>query len=183
MFKWILRLAALAVLTVLGLFFYGGTVPEHHVAVVSARFAQPPAAVWDALTDVTRFPEWRSDLATVEQLPAEGTHRRWRETGDFGTLTIEVVESDPPRRLATTLLFAADEGPDFTGSWIWDLRPEGTGTLVTLTEDGRIHNRIFRALAHTVMGYQSTQEKYLRDLGRRLGDEIEPLRGPVTMGD
>jgi len=183
MLKWILRLAVVAVLLVLGLFFYGGSVPDRHVASVSARYAQPPEALWAALTDVMRFPEWRGDLKSVELLTDVDGHRRWREVGDWGTLTFEVIESEPPRRLATAILYAADEKPDFSGSWIFELSPDGAGTRLTITEDGRIHNQIFRGLAATVMGYQSTQERYLKALGKTFGEEVAPLRGAVTVGD
>jgi uncharacterized protein YndB with AHSA1/START domain len=183
MLKWILRLAVLLVLLVLGLFLYGGSVPEHHVSKVSARFAQPPEALWAVLTDVQHFPDWRGDLKTVEPLPATGGHRRWREVGDYGTLTLEVTESEPPRHLATTIVYAADEKPDFSGAWIFDLQPDGTGTRLTVTEDGRIHNQIFRGLAHSVMGYQTTQESYLKALGRKFGEDVVPVHGAVTVSD
>ena len=183
MFKWLLRLVVLLVVVAVVAVYYGGTVPEHHQSVVSARYAQPPEAVWAVLTDVMAFPTWRKDLDRVEPLPDANGHRRWREHGDYGTLDLEVTESEPPRHLATTILYAATDDPDFSGSWIYDLEPDGPGTRLTITEDGRIHNRVFRALAHTVMGYQSTQEEYLRTLGRKLGEDVEPVRGAVTVGD
>jgi uncharacterized protein YndB with AHSA1/START domain len=183
MFKWLLRVAALLVALALGLFAYGGCVPEHHVSVVSARYATAPAAIWAALNDVPHFKDWRIELEHVEALPDIDGRPHWREQGDFGTLELHVTESEPPRHLATQLIFAAHEEPDYSGSWIFDLAPDGAGTRVTLKEDGHIHNRFFRSLAHVLVGYQSTQEQYLRALGRKFGEEVEPERGAVGLGD
>ena len=182
MFKWILRLLAVLVLAVLGLFVYGGFVPAHHVASASARYKQPPEVVWAALADVQHFREWRGDLKSVEKLPDVDGRPHWRETGEFGTLEMKVTESDPPNRMATELVYAAGEKPDFTGAWTYELKEDGDGTRLTLTERGAIHNRLFRGLAHLFFGYHSTQEEYLQALGRKFDEYVLPERGEVSFG-
>ncbi len=183
MLKWILRLLALLVLAGLGLFFWGRTLPGRHVAPVSARYARAPADVWNVLADPQRFPEWRSDLERVELLPDPQGRSAWREHGDYGELAMLRSEADPPRRMVVDILVDPAATPDFSGRWIFELVPDGDGTRVTITEDGRIHNPLFRAMASLFLGYQSTATAYLRALGGRFGETVEPLAGEVEFPD
>jgi len=181
MLKWLLRLIALLVLAGLGLFLWGRTLPEHHVAPVSARYARPPAEIWELVADPKRLPEWYPDISKVTRLPDRDGKPCWlEETGD-GPLTVVHSEVRPPQRLVTELVFGTDEKPDFSGRWIFELVPDGAGTRLTLVEDGRIHNPLFRALAHAVFGYQSTSEAWLKALGRHFGEDVVPERGEVVL--
>jgi len=56
----------------------------------------------------------------------------------------------------------------------YELRPDGAGTLLTITERGFVKNVIFRALARYVFTHHRTLEQYLRTLGRRFGVEVKP---------
>jgi uncharacterized protein YndB with AHSA1/START domain len=180
MFKWILRLLALLILAGLGLFFWGRTLPEHHVASVSARYARAPADVWNVLADPQRFPEWRPDVKSVELLPDAQGRAAWREQGDYGELALVRAEADPPRRMVLEIVADPGAEPDFSGRWIFELVPDGSGTRVTITEDGRIHNPLFRSVASLIAGYQSTATAYLRALGTRFNETVEPVPGEVT---
>ena len=180
MFKWTLRLLALFILAGLGLFFWGRTLPEHHVASVSARYARAPADVWNVLADPQRFPEWRPDVKTVELLPDPQGRSAWREHGDYGELAMVRAEADPPRRMVLEIVADPGAEPDFSGRWVFELVPDGSGTRVIITEDGRIHNPLFRSVASLVVGYQSTAVAYLRALGTRFNETVEPVPGEVT---
>ena len=81
------------------------------------------------------------------------------------------MEEVPPSRLVTRI---ADEELPFGGSWTFELRPDGAGTLLTITERGFVKNVIFRALARYVFTHHRTLEQYLRTLGRRFGVEVKP---------
>lgn len=183
MFKWILRLLALAVLAGLGLFLWGRTLPERHVATVSATFARPAADLWNVLADPQRYPDWYPEVERVTLLPDRDGLPCWRETGRHGTFTVVRREADPPRRLVVELVHEPGERPDVTGSWIVELTPDGPGTRVTVIEDGRVHNPLFRALAAAWFGYQDTAAGWLVALGRRFGEDVTPRRGEVVFLD
>jgi uncharacterized protein YndB with AHSA1/START domain len=149
----------------------GATLPRAHVASRTARFAQAPAALWPVLTDPEGMPTWRTDVKTVERLPDRDGRLVWRESGGERPLTFEVVEARAPFHLVTRI---ADKDLPFGGSWTYELRPEGAGTLVTITENGEVHNVLFRFMARFVFGYTGTMDAYLTALGKRFGETVVP---------
>ena len=86
---------------------------------------------------------------------------------------IEVVEERPHARRVTRI---ADDKLPYGGRWICELAPDGSGTLLTITEDGFIKNPVFRFLSKTVFSTASTIEKFMHDLGTQLGTPavVEP---------
>jgi len=160
--------AFLLVVLVAGLF-----VPVAHRASVSERVEGAPEEVWKAMTDPEDFPEWRPGVYEVvmEASGPEGPER-WVEKGPTGSLTLEVVEREAPVRL---VLRIADGDLPFGGTWTYELEARNGGTAVTITEEGEIHNPLFRFVAHFLLGYDATMKDYLAGLERRMsGREGEP---------
>jgi hypothetical protein len=73
--------------------------PVAHTAERTAEISAPAERVWAALTDVAAFPEWRPDVASVDQLPDE----TWREHGKNGVITYHVTAAEPPSRLVVRI--------------------------------------------------------------------------------
>ena len=169
--RWVLGIGGLLVLIVLIVCAIGYMLPKSHVASASARFAAPPDSIWASLTDVPALPRWRPGLSRVELLPDENGHRGWREFGKNDAITYRVVESVPPRRLVTRI---ADKNLPYGGSWTYDLSPDGSGTRLTITENGEIYNPIFRFVSRFVLGYTSTMDGVLRALGAKHGGNVSP---------
>ena len=169
--RWVLLIAGLLVAVVLIVCAIGYMLPKSHVASASARFAASPDSLWTSLTDVAAFPKWRPALARVELLPDENGQRGWRELGNHDAVTYRVVESVPPRRLVTRI---ADKNLPFGGSWTYDLAPDGSGTRLTITENGEVYNPIFRFVSRFIMGYTATMESVLRALGSKHGETVTP---------
>lgn len=48
--------------------------------------------------------------------------------------------------------------------------PDGSGSRLTITENGEIYNPVFRFVSRYVIGQTSTIDKYLTDLAPRLGE-------------
>ena len=64
-FKWaLIPLGVIVVLTGLVLVL-GATAPREHVASVRVTLPPPQQAVWDAITDVQRYPIWRPGIEAV----------------------------------------------------------------------------------------------------------------------
>ena len=142
----------------------GYALPVGHVASREATFAQPPERVFEVLTDVERYPKWRSDVNAVEVLAA-GPPKRWRERGSNGDITFELVEARPPARLVSRI---ADTDLAFGGTWTYELVGEGSGSRLTITERGEVYNPVFRFMSRFVFGHSATMEQFLADLKKHV---------------
>lgn len=171
--KWLLIGVGVLVLLAAAVVGVGMLVPREHVAAVRADYRAAPDEVFRAIHDVARFGEWRSGLQQVEVLETEGDLVRWRETADWGVLTFQHEEVVPGRRVVSRIV---DEGQGFGGTWSWDIEPAGSGSRVTITEHGVIDNPLYRFMSRYMMGYYSSLETYAEDLGRRLGEDVDPVR-------
>jgi hypothetical protein len=169
--KWALIVVGLLVSAALLVVVIGSMLPVGHVATRAARFRQPPEAVWSAITDVSAYPSWRTDLTKVDSLPAENGHARWIEEGDGDPITFEVAEAVPPRRLVVRI---ADRNLPFGGSWTYVITPADGGSQLRITENGEVYNPLFRFMSRFVFGHGSAMEKYLTALGRRFGESVTP---------
>jgi len=56
----------------------------------------------------------------------------------------------------------------------WCPIQEGGGTKISVTEAGWIGNPIFRFLSRFVCGYYGTLDGYLKALGKRFGEAVQP---------
>jgi hypothetical protein len=152
-------LAIIAVVVVVGY-----ALPVAHVASGDVTLPQPPERVFAALTDVERYPSWRSDVKSVELLSSSAAPR-WREHGSNGDITFERMEVQAPSRIVTRI---ADTDLAFGGSWTYELKPEGGGTRLTITERGEVYNPVFRFMSRFVFGHTATIEKFLADLEKSM---------------
>ena len=143
---------------------FGYALPVAHVATRDAVLPAPPERIFAVLTDVEAFPKWRSDVQGVEVI-ARTPQVRWRERDSDGTITFEVQESEPPRRLVTRI---ADRTLPFGGAWTFTLQPADDGTRLTITENGEVYNPLFRVMSRFVFGHTATIDRYLEDLQKYL---------------
>lgn len=119
--------------------FVGSRLPVAHRVIRTARYAEPIARVWDAV----------SDPSTAREL---------------GVARIEQAAPVPGRVLVRRVV--GDRA--FGGTWTFELEPDGSGTRVTVTEDGEIYSPLFRFVARFVLGPTRTVDSYLDSLRRRL---------------
>lgn len=151
----------------------GWTLPKGHKAACTLRLRQTPEAIFKTLADFEAMPSWRTDLKRIERLPDQNGHPVWAEHGKNGRIPLEIVESRAPARLVTRI---ADPTLPFGGSWIFDIKPCDGGADLTITEDGEIHNPIFRVMARFVFGHHATLEAYLMALAAKFGESAMPQR-------
>jgi uncharacterized protein YndB with AHSA1/START domain len=130
-----------------------------------ARFPAPPDRVFEVITDVARYPEWRTDIARVDIVTtAPLTWREYDTRGD--AITYEVVESRPSERHRVRI---ADAGLPFGGTWTYELQADGPGTRLLITEHGDVYNPIFRFMSRFVFGHTASIDAFLAALARRVG--------------
>ena len=163
--RWILWSGVALMGTVAAVIAIGAFLPKAHVAAVSRQYSVPPDRLWQAITDVSHFSQWRPGLESAELLPPAEGHIRWRERTRHDAMTFEVMESVPEQRLVTRI---ADEGLPFGGTWIYEIKPRETGTELSITERGEIYNPLFRFVARFILGYEGTMVKYHESLGQYL---------------
>jgi hypothetical protein len=156
----------------------GFLLPERHVAARALALHRKPEDVFRLISDVKSAPSWRSDVQEVELLAPDDGHVRYREKSANGTITMEVVESNSPRRMATKI---ADKSLPFGGTWIFDIAPAADGCQLTITERGEIYNPVFRFVSRFILGYDRTIDTYLRDVGRKFGEGAGPEEGTAGM--
>lgn len=90
-------------------------------------YAHPPAAVWKALTDPALHARW---WAPGDVRPVVG-HRFELDMGQWGRQPCEVLQVEPERLLKYRF------GTGTLDTVItWELKPEGGGTRLTLTQEG-----------------------------------------------
>jgi uncharacterized protein YndB with AHSA1/START domain len=161
----LLTLVLLAVPLILVL-VVGAMLPMAHTVTRSVAVNQPPQAVWNLITSA---PTWRPEIKKYEELPPQNGHRMWRETDKGGqTIAYEAVESAPPRRLVTRI---ADPSLPFGGTWTYDIAPasSGSGSTLSITENGEVYNPVFRFVSRYIMGHAATVDSYLKAVKARLG--------------
>ena len=169
--KWVLIVLGVIVGLILLIGLVGMLIPKSHVASRKARFNQPPQTVWDAITDFQGQTSWRTNLSTVERLPDREGNAVWRETNRrTGPLKMMMMTSDPPHRMVNQIV----DNKSFGGTWIYEITPTDRGCELTITERGEIYNPIFRVFARFVLGYTATMETYLKQLGTKFGEAVEP---------
>ncbi len=137
----------------------GYLLPQNHVASVDAVLPAPPAQVFTRISDPGRYRDWRKDVTRVEMLGSQPL--KWREHAGDDPITYEVVESRPPERLVVRI---ADPELPFGGTWTYELKPEGTGTRLVITERGEVYNPIFRFMSRFVFSHTATMEKMVAAL-------------------
>lgn len=170
--KWLVIVVIVLVALVLGVTIVGIALPQNHVAQRSAHLSVTPDKAWSAISDVAGYPTWRSDVASVEMLPSVGGKTAWREVSSKGNkLAFEATTSDAPSHLVTLI---TDKGIPFGGSWDYRIVPEGTGSRITITENGEVYNPIFRFVSRFVMGHTATLDSYLKALAAKSGDTYPP---------
>lgn len=169
--RWIIIIVAVIIGVPLLVTGIGLLLPVGHRASSRAVYDQPPDSLWRAITDVAGYPTWRDGVERVEVLDREPL--RWREHTSFGPVAYRAEVVDAPR-VFRARIDDVDQG--FGGSWTWRIDSTTTGASVTITEDGEVYNPLFRFMSRFVFGHHGTQQQYLRDLGRRFGQEAAPER-------
>ncbi len=148
----------------------GALLPREHKATRSARFATTPEQLFSLVTDVPSFPSWRTGVSSIDELPPVNDKTRWREHTSDGKVVYELSEMVSPSRVVTTIV--SDDLP-YGGKWVITFEPDGTGTKMRVTEEGFVNPPPFRFLARFIFGHTSTMERYLKDMGNKLGQDVK----------
>lgn len=151
----------------------GALLPRDHVAFRSIILKQPLDAVWPVIADISAWPSWNKGLKRVERQTDRDGHAVFMVEDSNGPLPSEVLEQSPPPK-ATLVTRILDAGLPFGGTWTWKAEPVETGVRVTITENGSVYNPFFRFMSKFVFGHYRNMDSYLKALGQRFGESVEP---------
>ncbi len=163
-------LAGLLALILLGI-AAGYVMPKDHVTTRIVHLKASPERVWVMVTDHAQDPKWREDVATTTRLADRNGHPVWEDRFKKGDQRIayETTEKVEGQKLVRTIV----DQTAFGGTWTYELKPEGTGSSLSITEKGWISAPL-RLPAKLFMDQAATMEAYLRFLGRAVGEEVQP---------
>jgi uncharacterized protein YndB with AHSA1/START domain len=170
--KWLVVVLVVIVLVIALPAIIGAFVPREHHATSSITLRQPPDSVWKVVRDFSGLTTWWPTMKQSERLPDRDGHEVWRQKMSGFDVPLVVLESEPPRRLVTQI--DAGSKAAFGGTWTYELEPEAGGTRISVTEAGWISNPIFRFLSRYIFGYYGSLDGYLKALGKRFGETVQP---------
>src|ERR1051325_3103417 len=111
----------------------GYSLPAEHHASRSISLHQTPAVVYAAVRDFESLPSWYLDVTRVVVEKQTDGKIHIREEGKNGTINFELTDDVPSTRIVTRIL---DKDLGFSGSWTYNIVAEGSGTRLSITEDG-----------------------------------------------
>ncbi len=105
----------------------------------SAHIDAPPRAVFAAVTDLVRLPDWNQGITEIVELP-EGLARgsmwkvRVRALGQswVSKSVVSILDSDGG---VFEYRSQSDDGNPSYADWTWRIEPDGAGSNVTVTAD------------------------------------------------
>jgi hypothetical protein len=105
-----------------------------------------------------------SRSAQFAKAPAEVFAAIEKLAGEQKDVPFDVVERAEPTRLVTKI----KPGQPFGGTWTYELKAEGSGSTLTITEDGEVYNPLFRFLSKYAFGHTATLDGFLKQLQSRV---------------
>ncbi len=160
---------AVAVVAAIGTvaWLIGRMLPKAHSVTRSAIVPAPPGRVWAVIADFANEAAWNTAIRESRRIEDRNGHEVWLTVDRRGgKLPLETLEAVPEKRLVRKI---ADPKLPYGGQWTITLAPEGTGTRVTVTEDGEVYNAFFRVISKFFMNQAGTLEAYLAGLTAHLG--------------
>lgn len=179
------RLAVIVLGALVGLvgivLLIGFLLPVAHVAARRVALPASPETVFALLIDVEHHPGWREGVTSTERLETVDGRARFRETSGSDTLTFEILDAHAPQQLVTRIV---GEKLPFGGAWVFDVRPDGAGSTLTITEHGEVYSPLFRFVSRYVMGHTATIDRYLGSVVRHFGGDgviVDADPAPLTV--
>ena len=157
--KWLLILASILVCVVLIVLLIGYLLPVKHRASIAIAVDATPDQVWERLTDIRNYPQWRKDVKSVELI----SDSEWIEVDTHEhRLPFKIVSRERGLKLVTSI---NGQHLPFGGTWEYRIGEGRDGTTVTIREDGEVYNPLYRFVSKFIMGHTATLKRYSAYLG------------------
>ncbi len=135
----------IAIVTIIAII--GLSLPVKHVASRTARFKKPVDQLWPLISPGTTQQTFKQD-----------------------DVNYSVVDSIPGRRLTVQI---ADKNLPYGGTWTYELEPDGSGSVLRVTEHGEVYNPIFRFVSKFMMGHTATIDTGMEEIAKKAGETIQ----------
>lgn len=151
-----------------GLFIYGNSIPEEHLASTSIEIERWPLACYDAVADAQGVPKWAPMVKEVKDFKKDGDKLTYTQVVE-GNMELITTQTNGFRPNEITIE-VREAGDKFSGKWTFKFTPikDGKATKVTLTEIGRTPNALFRAIGSFMMKPEDGIKRYLADLKKHV---------------
>lgn len=159
--KILLIILIVIVVLVLAMYLWGKSLPLGHSASLSHTFKAPVDTIWNLVADRTTYSKWRG--VKLEIL----NDTTWKEVIMGNMVLMEELERVENEKLVT-LISKENKNMGFGGSWTFEVKPDGDGTRLTITENGEVYNPIFRFLSKNVFGHTATQKQFYKQMDKYL---------------
>jgi uncharacterized protein YndB with AHSA1/START domain len=143
----------------------GWSLPVAHRATRSVALKASAESVFSLISHPGAFPQWRSDVKSVDILSPEAGHEQYREIGSNGAILYCVDSVVPNQRLVTRIV---DKSLPFGGTWTYDITRQAESTTLRITEDGEVYNPLFRFVSRFIIGHTASIDRYLSDVQRHV---------------
>lgn len=159
--RWIGWIVGSLVVLVVIVTAIGYMLPKAHSVSRTVRLPLTPEAAYALLIDVDKYPSWRPGVKSVTRQPDHDGKPAWTEEVSGDRIPLRFEQMERPSILVARI---ADPSLPFGGTWTYRIAPEGSGSTVSITEDGEVYNPIFRFMSRFVFGHDATLEEFTRDL-------------------
>jgi hypothetical protein len=155
--KWILIIVGIIICLIAVIYLIGSLLPVKHSASAQDVIPATVDKVWDRITDVSKFKNWRNGVDKIEVI----NDVEWIEISGGDKTPMKSIERTANMRLVTVI---NSKDLPFGGEWVYSLQPKGDSTLLIITENGEVYNPIFRFVSRFIIGHNATKKKYMLDL-------------------
>ena len=155
-----------ALLLLAGMALVGSFLPAEHRVSLARDFPNTQReALFDLVARPAGYPDWRSHLrATPDGAVEILSEDRWVERFGQDRVRFRFVEMNRPHRLVTEI--ENDDLP-YGGRWLYEFESLADGgTRLQITEEGVIHNPVFRFVARFFIGHETSLESFFDDLAQ-----------------
>jgi hypothetical protein len=165
------KLLLLLVVLVAGVYAAGLSMPREHTATSRIQLTASRDSVWSVLRNFGDYPKWHSDFTSSVKGERRNGHETWVQEAGGQSMTVELTDIRTPSRIVSEIV--TDEKSAWGGTWTYELAANGSGTEVTITEEGWVKSPVFRVFMK-LRGTHSTMDALLRSLGAKFGEQVTP---------
>ncbi len=155
--KIVLIVAGIFVTIIAVVYVIGLMLPVQHTASLEADIAASTDEVWNRITMIEKYPEWRKEIKKVEYV----SPTRWIEYDKHNNTPYSIAESIP---LQKWVIVIDSKKLPYGGRWTYTINETADQTHISITEDGEVYNPIFRFISRYIMGHDATMKEYLAKL-------------------
>ena len=145
----------------------GVLLPKQHIVTYSHHFERAPEELWDVITSVRLYPQWKPDTQYVQVLKEnDGAPQVWIESDDNGVKTTYAVKNS--LEPVSWEIHVTDPEIPPGGNWLFELEPNGNGTDLSITETATVKNPLSRFFDRFLVGYTRGIKSYVNALQNRM---------------